>query len=219
MLEPNSSPADALLPCEPLGFASARMLLQEVNGRLIDLLVLASQNPNASALPLALELSEVLEHMDPAARARAAASPFLLVDFGFRDAARWSGARGGAESVNACEGYFPHPQALELAQMTLILAWSLVRSNRDAAFVMLGVSPDCAEIIADLRLQELQRIAEERSAWIRPRWETRPDIWRELLGMANTVESPILSKFGALGLKFFFGDVFSNEPAGYAERP
>jgi hypothetical protein len=195
------------------------MLLQEVNGRLLDLLVLASQNPNASGLPLALDLRDVLEHMDPTARERAAASPFLLVEFGFRDAARWSSVRGVVESINPREGYFPHPQALELAQMTLILAWSLVRSNRDAAFVMLGVSPACAGIVADLRLQDLQRIAAERSAWIRPRWETRADVWRRLLSTADTLVSPPPDQLGTHGLKLFFGNLFSNEPAGKSGRP
>jgi hypothetical protein len=211
--ERSSDPAPALRATEPDWFTVALKPLREVNERLLDLLVFASEDPNEPRLPLAVELGDVLRRMDPTARERAAACPFLLVDAGFRNVRRWSRVRCGTESVDLCAGCFPRAQALELAHMTLVLAWSLVRSNRDAACIMLGVSPACAKIVADLHLKELQRIATQHTAWIRPAFENRPDVWRSLLGTADPVDSPPVAEVGLHGLQLFFGDLLSNEPA------
>jgi hypothetical protein len=216
--EANSHPATALPQAEPLWFTEALKLLQEVNGRLLDLLALASQLPIEVHLPLAVDLSDVLEKMDSAARARAAACPFLLIDGGFQDLERWSRVRWGAEPVEARAECFPRPQALELAHMTFMLAWSLVRSNRNAACTMLGLSAGCTQVIGDLRLQDLQRIAVTHSAWIRPRWENRPDIWRRLL---RTGDEPGLRPVATRSIRelyLFFGHVLKGGSPRMPER-
>jgi hypothetical protein len=214
----NSHPATALPHEEPLWFTEARKLLQEVNGRLLDLLALASQLPTEVHLPLAVELTDVLKTMDSDARARAAAYPFLLVNGGFQDLERWCRVRWGAEPVEARAECFPRPQALELAHMTFMLAWSLVRSNRNAACTMLGLSRGCTQVIGDLRLQDLQRIAVNRSAWIRPRWENRPDIWRRLLRASDQPESTPREVESIRGLHLFFGNVLASESSSTSER-
>ena len=218
MRDANRHPATALPHEEPLWFTEALKLLQEVNGRLLDLLALASQLPTEVHLPLAVELSDVLKKMDSAARARAAACPFLLVDGGFQDLERWSRVRWGAEPVEARAECFPRPQALELAHMTFMLAWSLVRSNRNAACTMLGLSPGCTQVIGDLRLQDLQRIAVNHSAWIRPRWEARPDVWRRLLRMSDQPESRSSAVGNIRELYLFFGHVLKGESPRKSER-
>jgi hypothetical protein len=93
-----------------------------------------------------------------------AACPFLLVDVGLQDLQRWFRLPQVNKSIESHAHCFPHPQALELAHMTFVLAWSLVRSNRSAACTMLGLSPASTQFIAALRLQDLQRIAEAHSA-------------------------------------------------------
>jgi hypothetical protein len=136
----------------------------------------------------------------------------------FQDLERWSRVRWGTESVEACAECFPRPEALELAHMTFMLAWSLVRSNRNAACTMLGLSPACASVIADLRLQDLQRIAVNHSAWIRPRWESRPDIWRRLL---RTVDEPGLRPVATRSIRelyLFFGHVLKGGSPRMPER-
>lgn len=218
MRDANSRPATALPHDEPLWFAEALKLLQEVNGRLLELLALASQRPTEVHLPLAVELRDVLKKMDSAARARAAACPFLLVDGGFQDLERWSRARWGAEPVEVRAECFPRPQALELAHMTFMLAWTLVRSNRNAACTMLGLSPGCTQVIGDLRLQDLQRIAVNHSAWIRPRWEARPDVWRRLLRMSDQPESRSSAVGSTRELYLFFGHVLKRQSSRVSER-
>jgi len=216
--EANRKPAATLLQAGPLWFTEALKLLQEVNGRLIDLLALAAQPASEPRLPLAVEVGDVLRQMDPAARERTAACPFLLVDAGFQDLQRWSGVRWGTELVEARTECFPRAQALELAHMTFVLAWSLVRSSRAAACTMLGLSPGCAEVIADLRLQDLQRIVVTHCAWIRPRWEARPDIWRRLLSMPDQPGSRPLATGDNRGLHLFFGNVLREGSPKMPER-
>jgi hypothetical protein len=209
--EANSDSANALPQTEPPGFSAALKLLQEVNARLLDLLAFESKLTNEPRLPLAVELGDILWHMDSGTRARTAACPFLLVDAGFQDLQRWSRAGCETESVEDNAGWLLRPQALELAHMTFVLAWSLARSNRDTACVMLGLSPDCAEIVASLRLQDLQRIAISHSAWIRPRWEARPDIWHRLLQSASAPISAAPAAASLHGLQLFFGNVLPSE--------
>jgi hypothetical protein len=215
--EANSDSTNALPQAEPPGFSAALKLLQEVNARLLDLLAFESQPTNAPRLPRAIELGEILRQMDSGARARTAACQFLLVDAGFQDLQRWSRVGCETELADDCTGCFLRPQAIELAHMTLVLAWSLARSNREAACVMLGLSPGCAEIVASLRLQDLQRIAILHNAWIRPRWELRPDIWRRLLKSTNAPRSSTPAATSLHGLQLFFGNVLPNESPKQAQ--
>ena len=46
MRDPNKDPAASYRPAEPDWFAAARKPLQEVNGRLIDLLAVAAEDPD-----------------------------------------------------------------------------------------------------------------------------------------------------------------------------
>jgi hypothetical protein len=217
VLEENSDSANALLQAEPRGFSAAVKLLQEVNARLLDLLAFESQLTNEARLPIAVELGDMFRQIDPGARARVAASPFLLIDAGFQDLQRWSRVGCEIELANDSAGRFLRPQAIELAHMTFVLAWSLARSNHEAACVMLGLSPGCAEIVANLRLQDLQRIAILHNAWIRPRWELRPDIWRRLLKSTNAPRSSTPAATSLHGLQLFFGNVLPNESPKQAQ--
>jgi hypothetical protein len=194
-------------PTEPDWFAAAREPLREINARLLELLAVAPEDPGHAHLPFARELHDLLQHMNPAARERAAACPYLLVDAGFQDSQRWARAAVDTEHPEGAAACFPRSQAIGLAHMTLTLAWSLVRSHRDAASLLLGVSPGCAVIIADLRLQELQHIASKHFDWIRPRWEHRPEVWRRLLTTAKSVEASSFAHLQLHGLHLFFGDL------------
>jgi hypothetical protein len=206
---PNRVTASDLATTEPEWFTAARRPLQEINGRLLDLMALAVRESSHPTLPLALELRDILSGMDIAACSRAASCPYLLVDAGFQDALRWASAAIELEPVVTQVGTFPRKEALELAHMTLTFAWSLVRSHREGASLLLGLSPACAKIIADLRLQELQDIAANHYDWIHPRWESRPEVWRRLLTAAKGANALPLNSLGLQGLHLFFGDLLT----------
>jgi hypothetical protein len=190
-------------------FTAARRPLQEINSRLLELMALAAKERSHLTSPLALELRGILSAMDVAACSRAASCPYLLVDAGFQDAIRWASAAVELEPVVGPAGSFPGKEALELSHMTLTFAWSLVRSHREGANLLLGLSPACSKIIAELSLQELQHIAANHFDWIRPRWESRPEVWRRLLATAKDTNALRLNSLGLQGLHLFFGDLLT----------
>jgi hypothetical protein len=77
---------------------------------------------------------------------------------------------------------------MKLARATLTLAWHTVRTDTEATLVLLGISPPVAEHIASLRLQDIDRIAERHYRRLRPRWEDRPAVWRQLLACSRETD-------------------------------
>jgi hypothetical protein len=84
---------------------------------------------------------------------------------------------------------FPRPRALKLARSALMLVWHLARSDRDSSLVVLGLSAPVIDIVGALQPQQIDRIAERHCAFLRPRWEDRPSVWRRLLCGAATQEA------------------------------
>jgi hypothetical protein len=138
---------------------------------------------------------------DPSVRKRVARCPILLVDAGLEEPGE---RRAGAPAV---EEFFSREEAVPLAQMTFVLAWSMTRANRDAACIVLGISLTSAASIAGLGLRDLQRLAEDRWRLLRPRWVDRPEVWRRL---AMPDGWPGCSPLGAVGpraLQLFFWEL------------
>ncbi|MCC7463481.1 MAG: hypothetical protein IT480_13595 [Gammaproteobacteria bacterium] len=163
--------------------ATALAPVREINEQVIELLCAAAAGGAPAALP-ALVRREFLP-ATPAARRRLADCPYLLLDAGFARPERW----GAAHSVQDRPGPVPAGTlaldcGVRLARRALLLGWHLARSNRLAARVALGMTGECAERIAALRLEELDAIAEEHRGWVRLRWEERLELWAPLLRAA-----------------------------------
>ena len=82
-----------------------------------------------------------------------------------------------------------------------MLAWHLARSNRLSARVILGMNPECAEGIAGSALKHLEGLAELRPAWILPRWEAQPLIWRQMIQTAIGGSDAALRRVQRRGLQ------------------
>jgi len=145
--------------------------------------------PRAGAPTGARELVHVLLHewraLDAAAQRRLARCPYLLLDAGFAEPARWQAPVGlavheVAPPARAPERVSPDADWVALARRTLLLGWHLARAQPLAARVLLGMSPASAECIAACGLSELEALA-EAVAPVAPRWERQPQIWRQLL--------------------------------------
>lgn len=156
----------------------------EVNERCIAMLVEAGKASRDATRGLVADLHDLLQTVSPLRRGRAAQRAFLLVDLQFGDIQWWAGGASAdvhASRLSAAHTYFPRTQAVRLARATLTLAWHSVRSDQRNSHVVLGMTQPVAEIISRLRFEEIDRIAERRSKYIRPRWSDRPGIWREIL--------------------------------------
>ena len=176
---PRSNSNDALAP------------ICEINEQCLRMLVNASRHCQLSSDSFLYHLFSLANSLDDAGIATASRFPFLLVDFGFRDAQWWR--RVAAKSVRADSDRswlvpFPRATATKLARATLMLAWHTTRTDAEATRVLLGIGPTVSEAISTLRLRDIDRIADRHFRRLRPRWEDRPAVWRQLLACSRETD-------------------------------
>jgi hypothetical protein len=163
----------------------------DINEQCLKMLVEAAHVPSSGNEPFIQQLLALIATLDPAALSTAARFPFLLVDFGFRDPEWWSEITEGSEQTAgqaALPSPFPHAATVALSRSTLMLAWHTVRTDTEASVVLLGITPTVSRILRSQRLQDIDRIAEQYPWRIRPRWEDRPGVWRQLMFCAKSTE-------------------------------
>lgn len=164
----------------------------EINERLLERLhadacAAAAAQRRDQAVGVAAELVQALLPewcaLDAAAQQRLAQCPYLLLDAGFAEPARWQTGLGvqeaGASRGEPC-GPGADPAWIALRRRTLLLGWHLARSQPLAARVLLGMSAASAECIAARRLIDLEELA-EGAGRMAPRWAQQPQVWRQLL--------------------------------------
>jgi len=176
--------------------------LVELNELCLALLAEQATVRGASASLLLRQVGELWCALDAAARRRAAACPYLLIDAGFADPLRWRlpPAPQVADAHGAYPSFFSVPAATELARLVFTYAWHLARSQSAAARLLLGLPATNATLIAHYTLRQIQLLAESHPEWLRPRWPARVQFWRELLLAAAPGESPALERARLRGL-------------------
>ena len=184
--------------------------IHEVNERCLELLVHTAHTGPVPPFSLVLSMRDLLLEMTPELRKRAAARAFLLVDFEFRNVDWWTAVRKFPEKQfrgTAWRNPFPRRSAIPLTRATLMLAWQAIRTAGVKACIVLGIADKVAEIIADLQLTELDRIADRRHRHLEPRWADRPAVWHSLLSAASAPESAAMKRVDAYGLQLLTGDL------------
>lgn len=155
------------------------------------------------------EVGAVLLRLDAKSLRRAAASAVLLVDAGLGDARLWSDAIIGAVHDRPAGGvapFFTVEGAVAVMRLVMTQAWHLARSEPAAARLLLGMSVANLGVIGGCTLSRLMQLAETRSQWLRPRWESRPKVWRDLLRAAGEGESGALERMRVRGLQLLAAD-------------
>jgi len=140
------------------------------------------------APPLRTGLTQLCCGLTPDVRSRLARCPYVLLDAGFGAPERWSPsgrAPGAVREAGAAGGYFSSRQGVALVRRTLVFAWHLARANPFCARILLGMAAPCAPCVAASRLEDLEELAELCPAWVAPRWETQPQVWRQLVHAAR----------------------------------
>jgi hypothetical protein len=180
----------------------------EVNEQVLTLL--RAQCMAGAAQPLLLrEVGTLLLDLDAKSLRRAAASSVLLVDAGLADARLWSDAIVGAvndRQALASMPFFTVDGAVAVMRLVMTQAWHLARSEPAAARLLLGVSVANLAVIGGCTLSRLIHLAETRSQWLRPRWESRPKVWSDLLRTAGQGESAALERMRVRGLQLLAAD-------------
>jgi hypothetical protein len=198
---------DSERPWEAHAWLRAETLaaLAELNEQCLDML--AQQfcaTPSAQAPLLVREAGPLLRVMDPDARHRAAACPYLLFDAGFADQQRWTWVSGNyVRDLEKKDGppYFTLQQTRSMARLVFTYAWHLARSQHAAARLLLGMSAHCARLIAVCTLRQIHDLAEAHPQWLQPRWPARPQFWRELLVSATSGDSAAMEQTRLRGLQ------------------
>jgi hypothetical protein len=206
-----AAPRAAVIPqWEPqswLGAATLESVL-EVNEEV--LVLLRSQcRQGAGQGPLLRDVSDLLLNLDAASLRRVAGSAVLLVDAGFGNSGLWSQAIVGA--VNDRDWQAPAPfftvdGTVALMRLVMTQTWHLARSQPAAARLLLGLSPTNLTVIGACPLNLLLQLAQGRSQWLRPRWENRPRVWRDLLRMAAAGDTGSLERMRVRSLQLLAAD-------------
>jgi hypothetical protein len=166
-----------------------RAPLADINASFLQLLAQMARSDTDSS-DFISELREALLKLADPVKSVAAGIPFLLVDLEFRNHAWWKACAASPSKV------FPPPprwttslprlKALKLVRPALTLAWHLSRTDRESCLVALGMSRSVIEVVSLLQLQQIEAIAEHQCTRMRPRWEDRPSLWRQLLWVGSS---------------------------------
>lgn len=189
VIEPERFSAESLQP------------VYQLNRALLELLVASAGQPVSEAQPqIVVSLSSSLLDLGASALEQLARCPTALADFGFRNVEFWRQIESRQTVLPSLPACFPRLQAIQFAQGTLTLAWTLWHSNREAATIIFGLAPECAAILARIGVQAIPRIAELYANCVRPRWETDVTFWRQLIRIARSMDSPVQARLPAPGL-------------------
>jgi len=145
-----------------------------------------------------------------AARARLAQCPFLLLDAGFGRPRLWSGLAGAGVHEESPPVHALGQRCLlptPLLRRALLFAWHLARANPAGARVALGMCDVCLRVVAASRFADLEALAERRPAWIRVRWDDRPEIWRAWLSAAAQESAAEFERLQLWGLQMLAADM------------
>ena len=193
--------------CGPaVGSLRSEMLesLFELNGQCLELLSEQALAQASQGNLLLRQVGELWRTLDAAARQRAAACPYLLVDVGFADPSRWRGVetRHVSDVIGPpSDTFFTVPRAAAVARQVFIYAWHLARSKNAALQLLLGMPTQCTQLIGACTLPQMHELAEKHSDWLRPRWPTRVKVWRQLLLAASSGEVVTLENARMHGLQ------------------
>lgn len=168
--------------------AAALQPVYEINERvLISFRELGQRLGSVSGTELALRLPTVLSALDDPTLSRLARSPVAFVDARFGDVQIWTRIASGdlRPTGTPAVAYLPQLHAVQLAHMTLTLAWTIANSSRPSACLFFGMSRESAQVIRTLGFQTIQRLAELHPHFVRPRWENEPETWRLMVASAR----------------------------------
>lgn len=186
------------VPTRPRHRTDALAPICDINEQWLRMLVAAALGPQASTDPFLQQLVVSATHLDEGALRSAARFPFLLVDFGFGDPHWWNEIVGDARLMPGDSHWsnpFPPEETMRLARATAMLAWHTIRTDAEAALILLGVTPEVANIFRSLRLNDLDVLAERHAQDLRPRWHDRPGVWHQLFSCAKSTEVETAHEF------------------------
>jgi hypothetical protein len=183
----------------------------EINAQCLELLCgMAAAQP--APLAMLRELQPLWRCLSLDGRQQLSRTPYLLVDAGFGDEVRWANLQRSAVQDVPRElraGCFAGERAAGLVRRALVYGWHLARAQPTVARVVLGISPACLARLASLRLWEIDVVCEQHPGWIRPRWESQPLVWRQMLTAALNADAMALRQAGLRGIQLLAAEAYA----------
>jgi hypothetical protein len=195
--------------------------LAELNEQCLELLREQAMLPLEAAPAMFRELLDVWSQLDGAARKRAAACPYLLIDAGFCDPYRWrwvGGHRVADREPTAFGSFFTAPSAVKVAHQIFTNAWYIVRTQPIGAPLFLGMPQHCVNLLRACTMLQVAELATQHAGWLRPRWSGRLRIWRQLLESAIAGEGLQLEMARLHGVQLLAMELKALERVSASER-
>jgi len=169
---------------EPSWDQGLQAQVAELNAQLLELLRQRAQSTAADReTPALAGLAPLLMQLAEPALQLLARCPYLMLDAGFSRPACWEGAVHEAPRPRT-DSWVAPAMAPDLLRRAVMLGWHLARANPYAARICLGMTPQCANLMARMRLRHLELLVEQQAVPCHMRWEDRPTVWRQLLEAA-----------------------------------
>jgi hypothetical protein len=201
----------------PLSFSTSALApVWQLNARFLEGLVACATRPEWIGSTWEAVLGPGFSDTSPDILNELARCPVSLVDAGLTEFAAVGFHKvleGGP--VREPPPFLQPPVAIELARVTLTLAWTVSRTDPVAASVVFGVPQPQAGVLAQLAVQAIPAIAERLAGELRPRWMSEPRIWTRLLGNAQRSSS---SRFAPLCIRILQRQFSDLAPATFATR-
>jgi hypothetical protein len=186
-------------------------LAHQLNEQCVDLVCELANNLSAQELPpFILENRDLWRLLEPEARKRVAAFPFVIVDFRFKDHEPWQLASGGYPMTPA--DIAPYSGVLpklfeDLALETLLFARQAAREDANVAKVMFAMTSPVVRLIASLTVSQVRVIALGNASQLRVRWDNDPEFWCDLLVTCRTEDQGAIATIRRYGKLLFCGEV------------
>jgi hypothetical protein len=160
-------------------------LAHQLNEQCVELVCeLAAASSTQELPPFVSQNRDLWRLLEPDARKRVAAFPFVIVDLHFKDLGSWREAvEGRSMSSTDATLYTGVPPKLfeDLALETLLFARQSAREDVNVAKAMFAMTSSVASLIASLTLSQIRGIASANTSELKVRWESDPEFWRDLL--------------------------------------
>jgi len=194
-------------------------LAHRLNAQCVEIACELAVSPHRTLPAFILQNRDLWRLLEPEARERVAAFPFVIVDIRFQDTQWWREiieklAMNPADL--ALSGRI-EPKLLEdLMLETLLFARQSAREDVVVAKAMFALTSPAASLIAALSLQQVRAIALRHTEQLRVRWEEDPEFWRDLLIACRADDEEDLAAIRRQGKLLFCGELV---PSPQSARP
>jgi hypothetical protein len=185
-------------------------LAHQLNGQCVDLVCELANDLSAQELPpFILQNRDLWRLLEPEARKRVAALPFVIVDLHFKDSEPWQLASDGhpmAAADSMLYSGFPSKLFEDLALETLLFARQAAREDVNVAIAMFAMTSGVVRLIASLTVSQVRAIALGSASQLRVRWDNHPDFWRDLLTACRAGDERAIEAIRRQGKLLFCGE-------------